>query len=147
MLCFFFFLEGGRNFHLLHLFLHMHACPPCSVMSLDCSQPGFPVHGTFQAGILEWVAISYSISSAFELKIIRVNFYWMTRVPWAKHFTCFITFNPHNNPNIYMLILSPFYSLRNWHLKELNNSPKVIYFSKGGLKFQIYLFWLQKEQT
>ena len=24
MLCFFFFLEGGRNFHLLHLFLHMY---------------------------------------------------------------------------------------------------------------------------
>ena len=28
---------------------------------LDCSPPGSSVHGIFQARILEWVAISYSI--------------------------------------------------------------------------------------
>ena len=28
--------------------------------SMDCSPPGFSVHGNFQARILEWVAISYS---------------------------------------------------------------------------------------
>ena len=27
---------------------------------MDCSPPGSSVHGTFQARILEWVAISYS---------------------------------------------------------------------------------------
>ena len=27
---------------------------------MDCSPPGSPVHGLFQAGILEWVAISFS---------------------------------------------------------------------------------------
>ena len=27
---------------------------------VDCSPPGFPVRGIFQARILEWVAISYS---------------------------------------------------------------------------------------
>ena len=27
---------------------------------MHCSPPGSPVYGTFQAGILEWVAISYS---------------------------------------------------------------------------------------
>ena len=27
---------------------------------LDCSPPGFSVHGTFQATVLEWVAISFS---------------------------------------------------------------------------------------
>ena len=30
---------------------------------MDCSPPGSSVHGIFQAGILEWVAISYSRSS------------------------------------------------------------------------------------
>ena len=27
---------------------------------MDCSPPGFSVHGIFQARILEWVAISFS---------------------------------------------------------------------------------------
>ena len=30
---------------------------------MDCSLPGFSIHGIFQAGILEWVAISFSIRS------------------------------------------------------------------------------------
>jgi len=28
--------------------------------SMDCSLPGFSVHGIFQARVLEWVAISFS---------------------------------------------------------------------------------------
>ena len=31
-----------------------------SVLQLQCSPPGFSVHGISQAGILEWVAISFS---------------------------------------------------------------------------------------
>ena len=31
---------------------------------MDCSPPGFPVHGIFQARILEWVAISSSKRSS-----------------------------------------------------------------------------------
>ena len=35
-------------------------CPTlCDPM--DCSLPGSPVHGIFQARVLEWVAISFSI--------------------------------------------------------------------------------------
>ena len=34
----------------------------CDLM--DCSLPGFSVHGIFQAGILEWVAISFSRGSS-----------------------------------------------------------------------------------
>ena len=34
-------------------------CPTlCDPM--DCSLPGFSVHGVFQARVLEWVAISFS---------------------------------------------------------------------------------------
>jgi len=32
--------------------------------SMDCSPPGFSVHGIFQARILEWVAISSSRGSS-----------------------------------------------------------------------------------
>ena len=40
------------------------SCPTlCDPM--DCSLPGFSVHGIFQAGILEWVAISFSRGSSW----------------------------------------------------------------------------------
>ena len=38
------------------------ACPLCDPM--DCSPPGSSVHGIPQAGILEWVAISFSRGSS-----------------------------------------------------------------------------------
>ena len=31
---------------------------------VDCSPPGFSVHGILQARILEWVAISFSMGSS-----------------------------------------------------------------------------------
>ena len=37
----------------------------------DCSSPGFSVHGVFQARILEWVAISFSIGPCF----VRTHYY------------------------------------------------------------------------
>jgi len=49
-------------------YTHVHAkslqlCPAlCDPM--DCSPPGSSVHGTLQAGILEWVAISFSRGSS-----------------------------------------------------------------------------------
>ena len=33
---------------------------------MDCSPPGFSVHGIFQTGILEWVAISFSKLKGLE---------------------------------------------------------------------------------
>ena len=50
-------------------FSYAHMCV-CSAQScptlcnpMDCSPPGSPVHGIFQARILEWVAISFSRGS------------------------------------------------------------------------------------
>ena len=36
-----------------------HSCPTLRD-PLDCSPPGSPVHGIFQARVLEWVAIAFS---------------------------------------------------------------------------------------
>ena len=36
---------------------------------MDCSLPGFPVHETFQARILEWVAIAFSEGGSHSLEI------------------------------------------------------------------------------
>ena len=36
---------------------------------MDCSLPGFSVHGIFQARVLEWVAISFSNAWKWKLKV------------------------------------------------------------------------------
>ena len=44
------------------------SCPTlCDPM--DCSPPGSSVHGTFQARILEWVAISFSRGSSLPSEL------------------------------------------------------------------------------
>ena len=40
---------------------------------MDCSLPGFSVHGIFQARVLEWVAISFSRGSSQPRNRIRVS--------------------------------------------------------------------------
>ena len=40
------------------------SCVPTLFDPMDCILPGFSVHGIFQAGILEWVAISFSMRSS-----------------------------------------------------------------------------------
>ena len=48
------------------------SCPTlCDPM--DCSLPGFSVHGIFQARILEWVAISFSRRSSQPRDWTRVS--------------------------------------------------------------------------
>ena len=37
---------------------------------MDCSLPGFSVHGIFQASVLEWVAISFS----WSVNVLTSNF-------------------------------------------------------------------------
>src|SRR5574340_1032336 len=52
------------------------SCPTPSD-PMDCSLPGSSVHGIFQARVLEWVAISFSINQPyFSLK--RLHACWAT---------------------------------------------------------------------
>ena len=44
------------------------SCPTLSD-PMDCSLPGSSVHGIFQAGVLEWVAIAFSDSPVAYLLI------------------------------------------------------------------------------
>ena len=46
-----------------------------SLLPMDCSLPGSSVHKLFQATILEWVAISYSITWSFYYHIV-FKFTW-----------------------------------------------------------------------
>ena len=48
------------------------SCPTlCDPM--DCSLPGSSVHGIFQARVLEWVAIAFSLSNLVNLSYINVH--------------------------------------------------------------------------
>ena len=48
----------------------VHSCPTlCDPM--DCSLPGSSAHGIFQARVLEWVAIAFSV---IHLKYIQMLF-------------------------------------------------------------------------
>ena len=48
---------------------------PCPTLfdPMDCSLPGFSVHGIFQARVLEWVAISFSRGSSRPRDRTRVS--------------------------------------------------------------------------
>ena len=41
---------------------------------MDCSLPGSPVHGIFQARVLEWGAIAFSDAIKVMLKILQARF-------------------------------------------------------------------------
>ena len=54
---------------------------------MDCSLPGFSVHGIFQARVLEWVAISFARGSSRETQMYRTVFWTLwerekERVGW-----------------------------------------------------------------
>ena len=57
-----------------------NSCDP-----MDCSPPGFSVHGIFQARILEWVAISFSRGSSWPWDWTQVS------CPAGRFFTDWVT--------------------------------------------------------
>ena len=57
---------------MLVLVLVPQLCPTLSD-PMDCSPPGFSVHEIFQAGILEWDAISFSRGSSQPRDQTRVS--------------------------------------------------------------------------
>ena len=42
---------------------------------MDCSLPGSSVHGIFQARVLEWGAIAFSVGTLNELKNVTVGYH------------------------------------------------------------------------
>ena len=49
------------------------SCPTLSD-SMDCSLPGSPIHGIFQAGVLEWGAIAFSDLPHY--KSVNLTLFW-----------------------------------------------------------------------
>ena len=64
----------------------LQSCPTlCDPM--DCSPPGPSVHGIFQARVLEWGAIAYSVRIHYGCAILSLHFPLTSFVIWVRH--CF----------------------------------------------------------
>ena len=60
----------------------LQSCPTlCDPM--DCSLPGFSVHGILQARTLEWVAISFSNAWKWKVKVKLLSLVRLLATPWT----------------------------------------------------------------
>jgi len=61
----------------MHVCVHSQSCPiPCE--PIDYSPPGSSAHGISRARVLEWVAISFSWQSWFQLiHLSRFKYFWL----------------------------------------------------------------------
>ena len=53
----------------------------CSPM--DCSLPGFSIHGILQARALEWGAITFSNAWKWKVKVKLLSRVWLLATPWT----------------------------------------------------------------
>ena len=58
----------------------------CSTLCnpIDGSPPGCPIPGILQARTLEWVAISFSNSLKWKMKVKSLSRVWLLATPWAS---------------------------------------------------------------
>ena len=60
----------------------LQSCPTlCDPM--DCSLPGFSIHGILQARTLEWGAISFSNAWKWKVKVRSFSCVWLLATPWT----------------------------------------------------------------
>ena len=60
-------------------------CPTLSD-PMDCSLPGSSVHRIFQARVLEWVAVAFSVEESDVILITIFFFFFLTKYPMIfKH--------------------------------------------------------------
>ena len=65
-----------------HAAKSLQSCPTlCDPM--DCSLPGFSVHGILQAKTLEWVVISFSNAWKWKVKVKSLSHVWLFATPWT----------------------------------------------------------------
>ena len=100
---------------------------------VDCSLPGFSIHGIFQARVLEWVAIFFSRGSSWPRNQTQVSCIasrrftlWATRVALYRR-TILLSDGTGNNPQRSLtfqpMILFTF--LEGWAVRVHNNQQML----------------------
>ena len=79
------------NFYRYSIYIDLHAAAAVKSLQscptlwdpMDCSPPGFSVHGILQARTLEWVAISFSNAWKWKVKVKSLSHVWFLATPWT----------------------------------------------------------------
>ena len=106
--------------------------------SMDCSPPGSSVHGIFQAGLLEWVAFSFSRGSSWATDRTRVSrivgrcfTIWATREAHQKHRRVVVSFRRMSVEIFYRWNLLPrsqlAYYMHSWRQEAAKKGPSGKY--------------------
>ena len=82
---------------------------------VDCSPPGFSVHGILQARILEWVAISFSRGSSWPRDQTQVSHIA------GRHFNLWTTREAHSQEWLKLKQTNSFKNLTTPHNGEIGN--------------------------
>ena len=66
----------------------LQSCPTlCN--PIDSSPPGSPIPGILQARTLEWVAISFSNTWKWKVKVKSLSHVWLLATPWTAAYGIF----------------------------------------------------------
>ena len=84
---------------------------------MDCSPPGFSVHGIFQARVLEWVAISFSRGSSWPQDRTKVS------CIAGRHFTLWATREAQYSWNIKKAECRRIDAFELWYWRRLLRVP------------------------
>ena len=114
------------------------SCPTPSD-PMDCSLPGSSIHGIFQARVLEWGAIAFSVKKAEHWRIVAFKLWWwrrLLRVPWAAR---------RSNQSI-LKEINPEYSLEGLMLKLQYSGHLMWRANSIGKDSDAGKDWRQKEK-
>ena len=94
---------------------------------MNCSLPGFSVHGIFQARVLEWVAISFSRASSTH-HMIQQSYFWARIHREHNHFPKEISVWPCS-------LVALFTTVKEW------KQSKCLLMNEWSRKCGAYLQW------
>ena len=69
----------------IHMYTTTKSLQSCLTLCdpMDCSPPGFSIHGILQTRILEWVAISFSNAWKWKVKVKSLSPVRLLATPWT----------------------------------------------------------------
>ena len=126
---------------------------------MDCSLPGFSVHGILQARTLEWVAISFSSAWKWKVKVKSLSRVWLLAIPWTAAYQAPPSMG-FSGQQYWSGVLLPspttilggayyhlFYRWRNRGSDGLRKLLKFTWLGSGGARTEHRFFWPQEQHS